>query len=60
MGGYINVIKHLNSSDVTADPNHDHVFDTPLGLTTDDESNLVAFLTALRGTPVTVVPASPP
>ena len=58
--GFFSVLDFLNSSAVTADPNHDPVFDTPLGLTTDDETNLVAFLTALRGTPVTVVPATPP
>jgi cytochrome c peroxidase len=54
--GLFSVLDHLNGPSVTADPNHDPFFDTPLGLTADDETNLVAFITALRGTPVTVVP----
>jgi cytochrome c peroxidase len=58
--GLFGVLEHLNGPDVTADPNHDTVFDTPLGLTSDDETNLVAFLTALRGTPVSVTPVSLP
>ena len=59
-GGLFNVLDFLNGSAVTVDPAHDAVFDTPLGLTADDETNLVAFLEALRGAPVTVVPATPP
>jgi len=58
--GFFGVIDHLNGPDVTADPNYDIEFKTPLGLTTDDETNLVAFLTALRGTPVTITPTLPP
>jgi cytochrome c peroxidase len=58
--GLFGVLDHLNGPDVTADPNHDAVFDTPLGLTSDDETNLVAFLTALRGTPVSVTPVPLP
>jgi len=54
--GLFSVLDHLNGPDVTADPNHDSLFDTPLGLTTDDETNLIAFVTALRGTPVSITP----
>jgi len=54
--GLLSVLDHLNGPDVTADPNHDTLFDTPLGLTTDDETNLIAFVTALRGAPVTITP----
>jgi cytochrome c peroxidase len=54
--GIFSVLDHLSSSAVIADPNHDTLFDTPLGLTMDDETNLVAFIQALRGTPVTIVP----
>jgi cytochrome c peroxidase len=59
-GGLFGVLDFLNGPSVTVDPNHDAVFDTPLGLTTDDETNLVAFLEALRGAPVTINPTTPP
>ena len=54
-GGLRAVIQHLSSSLVTADPNHDAVFDTPITLSADEITDLVAFLRALRGAPVTTI-----
>lgn len=49
------VLRHLSSAAVTADPNHDRFFDTPITLTDDDIDDLVEFLRALRGQPVTSI-----
>jgi len=50
--GLIAVFEHFASSEVTLDPNHDAVFDTPLELTASDISDLLAFVEALRGAPI--------
>jgi cytochrome c peroxidase len=52
------VLEFLRSPAVSADPNHDAIFDTPLSLSDDDVTDLIAFLRALRGTPV--APAASP
>ncbi len=56
------MIKHLSSAAVTADPNHDPQFATPPVLGDQDIDDLVEFLKALRGQPVTAIqpPASFP
>jgi cytochrome c peroxidase len=50
--GLRDVLHHLASPAVTADPNHDAYFSTPLALSDGDVDDLVAFLAALRGQPV--------
>ena len=45
-----NVLAHLNSAKVTADPNHDAVFDAPLGLADGEVDDLVELMGAMRGT----------
>ena len=54
-GGLRAVLQHLSSSLVTADPNHDAIFDTPVTLSTEEMTDLIAFLRALRGAPVTTI-----
>ena len=49
------VLHHLSSAAVTADPNHDPFFNTPITLSDDQIDDLVEFLTALRGEPVTSI-----
>jgi cytochrome c peroxidase len=46
--GLRDVITHLSSPAVTADPNHDPVFNTPLALSSADTTDLIAFIRALR------------
>jgi cytochrome c peroxidase len=58
--GLRDVLDHLASPAVTADPNHDAAFDTPLVLGENDVSDLISFLKALRGKPITgIVPPAP-
>ena len=46
--GLRDVLRHLASAAVCADPNHDPVFDAPLALSAGDMSDLIAFIKALR------------
>jgi cytochrome c peroxidase len=46
------VLTHLASAAVTADPNHDAMFNQPLALSDQDMDDLIAFIAALRGQPV--------
>jgi cytochrome c peroxidase len=46
--GLRDVLAHLASAAVSADPNHDPVFNTPLALSPKDVSDLIAFIKALR------------
>jgi cytochrome c peroxidase len=61
-GGLSDVIGFLNSPQVAADPNHDPVFSSPLGLKQAESDDLLAFLKALRGarSPTILPPASFP
>ena len=52
MPGLAAVLRHLASDAVRADPNHDALVDQPITLSSDDITNLGAFLQALRGAPV--------
>jgi cytochrome c peroxidase len=52
--GLRDVLRHLSSPAVTADPNHDAYFSTPLTLSDGDIDDLVAFLAGLRGQPVSI------
>jgi cytochrome c peroxidase len=51
------VLTHLSTGAVTADPNHDAVFQTPVNLSPEDMTDLIAFLKALRGAPSPAVVA---
>jgi cytochrome c peroxidase len=53
--GLRDVLHHLASPAVMADPNHDAIFDSPLPLNEADIGDLIAFLRSLRGQPVTSV-----
>ncbi|MEZ4361702.1 MAG: cytochrome c peroxidase [Kofleriaceae bacterium] len=57
--GLRDTIRHLASDAVTADPNHDPLFATPLELSDDEITDLIAFLRALRGAPVSLDPPAP-
>ena len=52
------VLRHLSSAAVTLDPNHDRLFDENLVLSNSDIDDLIEFLKALRGQPVSDI--SPP
>jgi cytochrome c peroxidase len=54
-GGLRDVLAFFASPAVIADPNHDPLLSGPLPLSNEDISDLVAFLRALRGTPVTAI-----
>lgn len=47
------VLRHFSSAAVHADPNHDPLFGTTIPLSDDDIDDLVEFMGALRGQPVT-------
>ncbi len=49
------VLTHLGSAAVTADPNHDPLLDTPIELDDTDIANLIEFIKALRGQPITTI-----
>jgi cytochrome c peroxidase len=59
MPGIRSVLRFLSSPGVVADPNHDRAFPTPLALTDGDIDDLVEFIKALRGTPVTDITPPP-
>jgi cytochrome c peroxidase len=52
------VLHHMTSAAVTADPNHDPVFDAPLSLDATDIGDLASFLRSLRGADVSMSPPS--
>ena len=53
--GLRDVITHLASPAVAADPNHDPVFNTPLALSNADATDLIAFIKALRAPMAAVI-----
>ena len=55
VGSLRGVLRHLSSAAVTTDPHHDPVFNTPITLSDDELDELVEFLGALRGQPVTTI-----
>lgn len=55
IGSLRGVIRHLSSAAVTADPNHDPYFNSAITLSDDQIDDLVEFLGALRGQPVTAI-----
>lgn len=55
-GSLRDVLHFFASPEVTADPNHDPLFSTPLDLNDAEINDLIAFLKALRGAPMAPLP----